>query len=48
MTRLSETNKMVDQMKEMLIKLRPEIDKKEDETNKLVKALEIEREGAAE
>lgn len=32
LTRLEETNKMVDDLKEMLIKLRPEIDKKEKET----------------
>lgn len=29
LTRLAETNKMVDDLKAMLIKLRPEIDRKE-------------------
>lgn len=32
LTRLAETNKMVDDLKAMLIKLRPEIDRKEEET----------------
>lgn len=37
---MDETNKMVDGLKEMLIKLRPEIDKKEEETQRLVVDLE--------
>ncbi len=41
LTRLSETNKMVDDLKAMLIKLRPEIDRKEEETHKLVDDLEV-------
>lgn len=40
LTRLAETNKMVDDLKAMLIKLRPEIDRKEEETQKLVVDLE--------
>lgn len=44
LTRLAETNKMVDDLKAMLIKLRPEIDRKEEETQKLVVDLEKQRE----
>ena len=43
MTRLTETNKIVDDLKVMLVKLRPEIDKKEEETQKLVVDLEKQR-----
>jgi hypothetical protein len=38
--RLKETNDMVDDLKETLIKLRPEIDKKEEETQIMVVDLE--------
>lgn len=48
LTRLAETNKMVDDLKEMLIKLRPEIDKKERETQELVVDLEAKQKIAAE
>ena len=42
LTRLDETNKMVDELKATLIKLRPEIDRKEKETQELVVDLEQE------
>ena len=48
LTRLAETNKMVDDLKAMLIKLRPEIDRKEEETQKLVVDLEKQQKIAAE
>jgi len=40
LTRLQETNIMVDDLKATLIKLRPEIDKKEAETQEMVVDLE--------
>jgi hypothetical protein len=40
LTTLAETNVMVDDLKTMLIKLRPEIDKKEEETKVMVVELE--------
>ena len=39
---------MVDQLKVMLIKLRPEIDQKEEETQKLVIDLEQQKSAASE
>ena len=48
LTRLAETNKMVDDLKAMLIKLRPEIDRKEEDTQKLVIDLEKQQKVAAE
>jgi hypothetical protein len=40
LTRLHETNVMVDDLKATLIKLRPEIDKKQEETENMVVDLE--------
>jgi len=48
LTRLAETNVMVDDLKTMLIKLRPEIDKKEEETKVMVVELEAQQKVAAE
>lgn len=48
MTTLAETNVMVDDLKTMLIKLRPEIDKKEEETKVMVVELEAQQKVAAE
>jgi dynein heavy chain len=46
--RLQETNEMVDDLKATLIKLRPEIDKKEEETQAMVVDLERRQKVAAE
>ena len=46
--RLGETNDMVDDLKATLIKLRPEIDKKETETQAMVADLEVRQKEAAE
>ena len=46
--RLAETNIMVDELKVSLIKLRPEIDKNEAETQALVVDLEVRQKAAAE
>ena len=46
--RLQETNEMVDDLKATLIKLRPEIDKKEEETQVMVVELEAQQKVAAE
>lgn len=46
--RLQETNEMVDDLKATLIKLRPEIDKKEAETKVMVVDLEKQQKVAAE
>jgi len=46
--RLQETNEMVDDLKATLIKLRPEIDKKEEETQAMVVDLERRQKIAAE
>ena len=48
LTRLQETNVMVDDLKATLIKLRPEIDKKEAETQEMVVDLEKRQKIAAE
>lgn len=45
--RLGETNDMVDDLKATLIKLRPEIDKKETETQAMVADLEVRQKEAA-
>ena len=45
---MADTNKMVDDLKAMLIKLRPEIDRKEEETQKLVVDLEKQQAIASE
>jgi dynein heavy chain len=46
--RLQETNAMVDDLKATLITLRPEIDKKEEETQAMVVDLEVRQAEAAE
>jgi len=48
LTRLEETNEMVDDLKATLIKLRPEIDRKEEETQAMVVDLEVRQKEAAE
>lgn len=48
LTRLQETNVIVDELQKMLIKLRPEIDQKEEDTQKLMITLEKEQKAAAE
>ena len=48
LTRLDETNQMVDELKQSLVKLRPEIDKKERETQELVVDLEKQQKVANE
>ena len=48
LTRLKETNEMVDQLKDILITLRPQIDKKEEETQLLVVDLEKQQASAQE
>ena len=47
MKRLGETNEMVDELKATLITLRPEIDKKETETQAMVADLEVRQKEAA-